>query len=324
MTRHRNVVPPPRQRERLSPFTRFSVAEWSRLREDMPLPLNEAELEELRGINERVSMEEVTRVYLALSRLLSFYVAGTQELRRRTAEFLQQPWEKVPFVIGIAGSVAVGKSTTSRILRQLLARWPNHPQVELVTTDGFLYPNAELKRRDLMRRKGFPESFDRAALLRFLADVKSGRTPVSAPVYSHLVYDVVPGERIHVDHPDILIVEGLNVLQTGLSRTGAPAVYASDYLDFSIYIDASEAVIRSWYIERFLALRELAFADPRSYFHSYAKLSDDEAVEIANGLWVNINLKNLRENIRPTRDRAELVLHKSASHRIDEVSLRKI
>jgi type I pantothenate kinase len=314
----------PRPRGRPSPFLRFSVSEWSRLRDEMPMPLAEAELETLRGINERVSLDEVQRVYLPVSRLLNLYVAAKQNLHRQAADFLMQEADRVPFVIGLAGSVAVGKSTTARILQSLLARWPNHPKVDLVTTDGFLYPNAELRRRELMQRKGFPESYDRSGLLRFLAEVKSGRERVAAPLYSHLVYDVLPDRRIVVDRPDILIVEGLNVLQTGLSRPGAPAVYASDYLDFSIYLDASEAVIRSWYIERFLTLREIAFTDPRSYFHNYAGISDDEAVATANGLWVNINLKNLRENIRPTRDRADLVLHKSASHRIDEVFLRKI
>lgn len=307
-----------------SPYRRFTLAQWSRLRNGTPLPLGEAELERLRGLNEQASMDEVEQVYLPLSRLLSFYVAGMQDLHRRTDAFLKTRSGKVPYVIGLAGSVAVGKSTTGRILQALLARWPDHPKVDLVTTDGFLYPNAELERRELMQRKGFPESFDRAALLRFLADVKGGRRHVEAPVYSHLHYDVLPGERIVVDRPDILIVEGLNVLQTGRLKPGEDRLFVSDFFDFSVYLDADEAVIRRWYVERFLALRETVFSRPDAYFRRYAALSPDQAVATAERIWDTINRPNLRRNIQPTRQRADLILHKGADHAIDTVFLRKI
>lgn len=307
-----------------SPYRHFTIGAWSRLRNDTPLPLEEADLARLRGINEFASMREVEQVYLPLSRLLSLYVASTMALHRQTGDFLGTRSAKVPYIIGLAGSVAVGKSTTARILQALLARWPDHPKVDLITTDGFLHPNRELERRGLMQRKGFPESFDRAALLQFVSDVKGGRREVSAPVYSHLVYDVVPGQRVVVDQPDVLIVEGLNVLQTGKLADGEPRVFVSDYFDFSIYLDADETVIRDWYVERFLALRQTAFSDRRSYFHRYATLSDDEAVATADGIWTSINLKNLRENIGPTRQRADLILRKRADHAIDEVFLRKI
>ena len=307
-----------------SPYRHFTIEQWSRLRANTPLPLSEAELERLRGLNEQVSIAEVEQVYLPLSRLLSFYVAGVQDLHRRTDEFLGARSGKVPYVIGIAGSVAVGKSTTARVLQALLARWPDHPKVDLVTTDGFLLPNAVLDQRGLMQRKGFPESFDRAALLRFVADVKGGRRHVKAPVYSHLRYDVVPDERIEVDRPDILIVEGLNVLQTGRLKPGEDRLFVSDFFDFSIYLDADEADIGRWYVERFLALRETVFSRPGAYFHRYAGLSKDQAVTTADEIWRTINRPNLRDNIQPTRQRAHLIIHKGADHAIDEVFLRKI
>lgn len=306
-----------------SPYRHFTIGAWSRLRNETPLPLTEADLARLRGINEHASVREVEQVYLPLSRLLSLYVASAMALHRATGDFLGTRSAKVPYIIGLAGSVAVGKSTTARILQALLARWPDHPKVDLITTDGFLHPNRELERRGLMQRKGFPESFDRAALLQFVSDVKGGRRRVTAPVYSHLIYDVVPGERVVVDQPDVLIVEGLNVLQTGKLSDGEPRVFVSDYFDFSIYLDADETVIRDWYVERFLALRQTAFSDARSYFHRYATLSDEEAVATADGIWTSINLKNLRENIGPTRQRADLILRKRADHAIDEVFLRK-
>jgi type I pantothenate kinase len=267
----------------------------------------------------------VEEIYLPLSRLLSMYVEATQRLFVVQQSFLSTEDHKMPYIIGVAGSVAVGKSTTARVLQALLARWPNVPKVDLITTDGFLYPNAVLEREGLMEKKGFPESYDLPALLRFLSDVKAGRRPARAPIYSHLVYDVVPNQWIEVDRPDILIVEGLNVLQTGrLPKDGKAIPFVSDFFDFSVYLDADEEILKSWYVDRFLTLRGTAFRDPKSYFHRYSNLSDDEATETASSIWSRINLVNLHENILPTRQRADLILKKSESHMVEEVSLRKL
>lgn len=309
----------------VSPHRVFSRAEWAALRADTPLTLTGDDLVRLKSLNDPLSLDEVVNIYLPLSRLLSLHVAATQGLYDATRTFLGDRDGVTPFIIGIAGSVAVGKSTTARLLKALLGRWPNTPKVDLITTDGFLLPNAVLKREGLMERKGFPESYDLPALLSFLNDVKAGRRNVTAPVYSHLVYDIVPGERVAVDRPDILIVEGLNVLQTSrLPKDGRAVPFVSDFFDFSVYIDADEAVIRRWYIERFLRLRETAFRDPASYFHRYAILADREATGVAEGLWSRINLVNLRENILPTRPRARLILTKGENHAIERVSLRRV
>jgi type I pantothenate kinase len=314
-----------RTQEQLSPYRTFSRAEWAVLREDAPMTLTSEEVTRLRSLHDRLDMAEVEEIYLPLSRLLSMYVAATQRLFVAQERFLGTTDMKMPYIIGVAGSVAVGKSTTARVLQALLARWPNVPKVDLITTDGFLYPNAILEREGLMEKKGFPESYDLPALLRFLTDVKAGRRPVRAPVYSHLVYDVMPNESVEVDRPDILIVEGLNVLQTGAPPKDGKAIpYVSDFFDFSIYLDADEDVLRAWYVDRFLTLRGTAFRDPKSYFHRYATLSDEEAVETAVTIWTRINLLNLDENILPTRQRADLILKKSASHLVEEVALRRL
>ncbi len=307
-----------------SPYVEFSPTEWARLRADTPLTLDEADLERLRGINAPLSLDEVERVFLPLSRLLSLYVEATQTLYDATAEFLGHPAEKVPYVIGLAGSVAVGKSTTARVLQELLRRWPRHPKVDLVTTDGFLYPNEELERRGLMDRKGFPESYDLAALLQFVSDVKAGMRNVPSPVYSHLHYDIVPGKTITVDRPDIVIIEGLNVLNSGTSAGEAPNIFVSDFFDFSVYVDAEIPQLRKWYVDRLMTLRDTAFQDRASYFHRYADMTDDEARTFAETVWTSINEPNLIENILPTRERANLVLQKGPNHTVQRVFLRKI
>lgn len=310
----------------LSPHRVFSREEWSSLRADTPLTLTAEDVARLRSFNDPISLDDVVHIYLPLSRLLSLYVAAAQNLYEATQTFLGSKDGVTPFIIGIAGSVAVGKSTTARILRALLQRWPNTPRVELMATDGFLLPNAVLQREGLMERKGFPESYDLPALLAFLSDIKAGKRHVAAPVYSHLVYDIVPGEKVVVERPDILIVEGLNVLQTSrLPRDGRGAPFVSDFFDFSIYLDADEDIIHRWYIERFLRLRDTAFRDPASYFHRYAAIEESEATAIAEGLWRRINLVNLRENILPTRPRARLILRKGgADHRVEQVALRRV
>lgn len=308
-----------------SPYRQFSREEWARLRADTPMTLSSTELDQLSGLIEELSIDEVEKIYLPLSRLLNLYVAASQELHAVTSKFLGRREVKVPFVIGVAGSVAVGKSTTARVLRALLARWPDHPRVDLMTTDGFLLPNAELERLGIMDRKGFPESFDIARLLNFLADVKSGVAEADAPVYSHFHYDIIPGQKIRVECPDILIVEGLNVLQPGrLPVDGEVIPFVSDFFDFSIYIDADPELIERWYVTRFMRLRTTAFRDPAAYFHRYSKLTNEEAEERALSIWQSINLKNLRENILPTRQRASLILRKGPDHSVEQVSLRRI
>ncbi|MEE1828868.1 type I pantothenate kinase [Streptomyces sp. BE20] len=311
-----------------SPYVDLSRAEWSALRERTPLPLTAQEVERLRGLGTALDLDEVRDVYLPLSRLLNLYIHATHDLRDALGTFLDTgdtERTRTPFIIGVAGSVAVGKSTTARLLQALLARWPEHPRVELVTTDGFLLPNAELRRRGLMARKGFPESYDRRALMRFVADVKAGKERVSAPVYSHLVYDIVPGERLTVERPDILIVEGLNVLQPALPGTdGRTRLAVADYFDFSIYVDARTDDIESWYLDRFRKLRQTAFQDPNSYFRRFTEVPEEEAMEYGRQVWRTINKPNLLENVLPTRGRATLVLQKGADHKVRRARLRKL
>jgi type I pantothenate kinase len=312
--------------EKYSPYRFFSAEEWARFRADTPLTLDEEEVQRLRSLNDPIDLNEVRRIYLSLSRLLSAHVEASQLLyRQRQAFFNADAGGKTPYIIGIAGSVAVGKSTTARVLKELLKRWPSTPKVDLVTTDGFLLPNATLRRDNLMERKGFPESYDVGALLRFLSSIKSGQRNVRAPLYSHMTYDVLPDAYVEVDRPDILIFEGINVLQTrDLPRDGKAVPFVSDFFDFSIYIDADEQLIHRWYIDRFMRLRQTAFRDPGAFFHKFAQVTDDAALAIAENLWRSINLKNLQENILPTRPRADLILRKGADHLIEEVALRKI
>lgn len=309
----------------VTPFVEMDRAAWAALAESTPLPLTEAEIERLRGLGDPIDLDEVQTIYLPLSRLLNMYVGGVGALHRLTTTFLRERTDRTPFVIGVAGSVAVGKSTTSRVLRELLARWPGTPRVELVTTDGFLYPNKVLEERNLMHRKGFPESYDRQALLQFVIDVKSGKREVTAPVYSHLFYDIVPGEQVVVRDPDILIVEGLNVLQPARRRSdGSTALAVSDFFDFTVYVDARTAFIRQWYIDRFFALRATAFRDPQSYFRRYAEMSEPEALTTATTFWDSINGPNLELNIRPTRGRATAILRKGEDHQVSWVRIRKV
>jgi type I pantothenate kinase len=310
--------------ETFTPFVELDRPMWSRLSLEITSPLTDQDVQRLRGLGDVLSLDEIREVYLPLSRLLNLYVAAAGELHAATNTFLGEKTTRTPFVIGVAGSVAVGKSTTARVLQELLRRWPETPNVELVTTDGFLYPNAELERRGLMQRKGFPESYDRRRLLRFVSEVKSGAEEVRAPWYSHLSYDIVPGREVVVRRPDVLIVEGLNVLAPARPRPdGRSGLALSDFFDFSIYVDAKTSHIEQWYIQRFQSLRSGAFADPESYFHRYADLTDEEARETAQGIWKRINEPNLLTNVLPTRGRAQLVLTKEADHSIRRMLLRK-
>jgi type I pantothenate kinase len=311
--------------QQYNPYRIFTREQWAHLRDDTPMTLEPGEFDRLRSLQDRLDLQEVEEIYLPLSRMLSIYIDAAQRLYYSQRQFLGIRDRKMPYTIGIAGSVAGGKSTTARVLQALLARWSPRPKVDLITTDGFLFPNAVLERQGLMQKKGFPESYDTPTLLSFLSDIKAGRRHVRAPVYSHLTYDIVPSQWVEIDQPDILIVEGVNVLQTGrLPRDGRAVPVVSDFFDFSVYIDADEAVLREWYVKRWLTLRDTAFTDPRSYFHRYALLSDDEAVATATAIWERTNLANLEDNILPTRPRATLILKKGANHQVESVALRRL
>ena len=307
-----------------TPYLQFDRTQWAALRDSVPLTLSEEEIVKLKGINEDLSLEEVAQIYLPLSRLLNFYISSNLRRQAVLEQFLGTDGQKIPYVIGIAGSVAVGKSTTARLLQALLSSWPEHRSVELITTDGFLHPNKVLNERGLMKKKGFPQSYDMHSLVKFVSEVKSGAKRVTAPVYSHLIYDVVPEGNKVIEQPDILILEGLNVLQSGMDYPHDPhRVFVSDFVDFSIYVDVLEELLQSWYINRFLKFRQGAFSNPDSYFHNYSKLPEPEAVNIATQLWNEINGLNLQENILPTRERASLIMTKSANHAVESVRLRK-
>ena len=307
-----------------SPYLFFNRDKWAALRNSEPLTLTEEELIALRGINDEISIDEVRDIYLPLSRLLSYYVSTKINRQTILMKFLNQQIQKIPFIIGIAGSVSVGKSTIARVLQTLLSRWKEHTQVDLITTDGFLYPNAILEEKGLMLKKGFPQSYNIKKLLQFVQDIKSGKPEVKAPVYSHLVYDIVPNEYNVVRQPDILILEGLNVLQSSMDYPkNKSRIFVSDFIDFSIYVDTDETLLEKWYISRFLKFREGAFVDPKSFFHNYINLSDSEAIDMAIAIWRDINLANLRKNILPTRERANFILHKGENHAVDYVKLRK-
>ncbi|OMQ19588.1 MULTISPECIES: type I pantothenate kinase [Serratia] len=313
-----------REQSLATPYLQFDRTQWAALRNSVPLTLSEEEIVKLKGINEDLSLEEVAQIYLPLSRLLNFYISSNLRRQAVLEQFLGTDGQRIPYVIGIAGSVAVGKSTTARLLQALLSRWPEHRSVELITTDGFLHPNKVLSERGLMKKKGFPQSYDMHSLVKFVSEVKSGARRVTAPVYSHLIYDVVPEGHKVIEQPDILILEGLNVLQSGMDYPHDPhRVFVSDFVDFSIYVDAPEDLLQTWYINRFLKFRQGAFSNPDSYFHSYAKLPEAEAINIATQLWNEINGLNLHQNILPTRERASLIMTKSANHAVESVRLRK-